>query len=250
MEKNKLKHLAIIPDGNTRWAKSNKLPVFEGYRKGMSRVVEISRHSRKLGIHTLTMWGLSTENWQYRPKAELEFLTKLFMKTIDDYIKDAEQEDVKIIHLGRKDRLPKKLLDKIKKAEDKTRSNQTHILNIALDYGGHDEILRTITKIINDIQSGKLKSENLSNNIDGGEKIKRTIFSNYLDTGDQPYPFPDFIIRTSGEMRLSGFFPWQSVYSELHFEKCFFPDFNSQKLESAIKTFNKRKRRFGGGHKV
>jgi len=249
MTKSKLKHLAIIPDGNTRWAKSNNLPVFEGYKKGMKRVVEISRHSRKLGIHTLTMWGLSTENWQHRPKLELEFLIKLFMKTIDDYIKDAKQEDVKIIHLGKKDRLPKNLIHKVTRAEDETKNNRSHVLNIALDYGGHDEIIRTVTKIVTDIQTKEISVEDLSKETEKEGKMRKTVFSSYLDTGDQPNPFPDFIIRTSGEMRLSGFFPWQSVYSELHFEPCFFPDFTPEKLDNAIKIFNKRKRRFGGGHK-
>lgn len=249
MKNNSLNHLAIIPDGNNRWAIENGLSTYEGYQSGLNRIVEISRYSRKLGIHTLTLWGLSTENWQSRPKIELEFLIKLFIKTIDEYISDAQKEDVKIVHLGRKDRLPKKLLDKIADAEIKTKNNTKYILNIALDYGGHDEIFRAIEKVVEDIQLGNIKVSNLRNVIGQGDGTKKTVFSNYLDTGDQPYPFPDLIIRTSGEVRTSGFLPWQSIYSEFHFEHCFFPDFTTKKLDEGVKIFNSRKRRFGGGHK-
>lgn len=247
---NQLNHLGIIPDGNTRWAKANNLPAFTGYRKGMQRVVELTRHARKLGIHTLTMWGLSTENWKNRPQKELNFLVTLFIKTIDEHIKDALEEGVRIVHLGNKSNLPQKLIAKMTEAEEKTRNNTKYVLNLALDYGGHDEIIRATKKIINDVLGGKLNPDTLGDALHGENgKMKRSVYSEYLDTAGQPYPFPDFIIRTSGEIRLSGFLPWQSVYSELHFEPCLFPDFSPEKLEKAIETYNSRKRRFGGGHK-
>lgn len=250
MNNNSLNHLAIIPDGNTRWAQTNGFSIQKGYQSGLNRIGEISRYSRKLGIHTLTLWGLSTENWQVRPKAELEFLIKLFIKIFDEHIGDAQKENVKIVHLGRKDRLPKKLLHKIADAEMRTKNNTKHILNIALDYGGHDEIIRAIEKVVNDVKLDKIKVADLKNVIEQDDGTRKTVFSNYLDTGSQPYPFPDLIIRTSGEIRTSGFLPWQSIYSEFHFEKSFFPDFTTKKLDKGIKIYNSRKRRFGGGHKI
>lgn len=249
MEQNRLNHLAIIPDGNTRWAAANKLPAIVGYQKGTERVVELTRHARTLGIHTLTFWGLSTENWLHRPKKELDFLVLLFLKAIDDHIKDALKNGVRIVHLGRKDRLPKRLLEKMTEAEDKTKHNEKHILNMALDYGGQDEIIRASQKVASDIKAGKIAEEDLTKTVREIGKQKLSLFGTYLDNGWQPYPFPDFIIRTSGEVRLSGFMPLQSAYSELYFEPKFFPDLSPKLLEEAIDIFHQRSRRFGGGHK-
>ncbi len=249
LKANQLHHLAIIPDGNTRWAKAKKLPEIVGYQRGLDRVVELTRHVRTLGIHTLTFWGLSTENWAHRPKNELEFLVVIFSRAIDEHVKDALDNGVRIVHLGRKDRLPKKLIDKISAAEEKTAINTKYFLNIALDYGGHDELIRATQKIIADVAAGKLNPSQLDEvirNLDDKQKVTR--YSQYLDNGDQPYPFPDFIIRTSGEIRLSGFMPWQSTYSEFYFEPAFFPDLSPAKLEAAIEVFKQRQRRFGGGH--
>lgn len=246
---NQLNHLAIIPDGNTRWADANRLPAAVGYQKGVERVVELTRHARTLGIHTLTFWGLSTENWINRPKQELEFLTLLFLRNIDAHIKDALENGVRICHLGRKDRLPKRLLNKMMEAEDKTKHNDKHFLNMALDYGGQDEIVRTTEKVLADVQAGKIELANLGNTVREIGKQKLSLFASYLDNGWQPYPFPDFIIRTSGEVRLSGFMPLQSAYSEFFFEPKFFPDLSPKLLEAAIEEYHSRSRRFGGGHK-
>jgi undecaprenyl diphosphate synthase len=246
---NQLNHLAIIPDGNTRWAAANRLPAIVGYQKGTDRVVELTKHARTLGIHTLTFWGLSTENWQHRPKKELEFLVLLFQKNIDDHIKDALENGVRIVHLGRKDRLPKRLMDKISEAEQKTKDNDKYFLNMALDYGGQDEIIRASQKIASEVKEGKLKIEDLEETVREIGKQKVSRFASYLDNGWQPYPFPDFIIRTSGEERLSGFMPVQSAYSELYFEPKFFPDLSPELLEAALEKYQHRQRRFGGGHK-
>lgn len=246
---NPLHHLAIIPDGNTRWSNARKLPAFLGYQEGTKRVVELTRYARKLGIHTLTFWGLSTENWINRPKQELDFLVILFQKTIDEHLKDAMENGVKIVHLGSKDRLPKSLMDKINNAEEKTKDNDKYILNLALDYGGHDELNRAMAKAQKDINEGKITFADLSTEVKKIGKQTWTKFATYLDNGNQPYPFPDFIIRTSGEVRLSGFMPWQSAYSEFYFEPSFFPDFSPEKLDAAIEIFHTRKRNFGGGHK-
>lgn len=246
---NQLNHLAIIPDGNTRWASAKNLPAFLGYQEGTKRVVELTRHARKIGIHTLTFWGLSTENWINRPKQELDFLVILFQKTIEEHLRDAMENGVKIVHLGNKDRLPKSLIDKIIDAEEKTKDNDKYILNLALDYGGHDELMRAMKKSQEDIQSGKITSDDLGVVVKKFGKQNWTKFATYLDNGNQPFPFPDFIVRTSGEVRLSGFMPWQSAYSEFFFEPVFFPDFTPEKLDQAIEVYHNRKRNFGGGHK-
>ncbi len=140
-------HIAIIPDGNRRWARARGLRTFQGHKKGFDRAVEVARTARSWGIHTVTLWGFSTENWD-RSKKEINYLMKLYEKLIDDYLKEAKEEKVRIIHLGRKDRLPKVLLKKIIQAEEETKDMNKYIMNIALDYGGHDDITRAIQGII------------------------------------------------------------------------------------------------------
>ncbi len=245
------RHVAIVPDGNTRWAQANNVSPFEGYRKGAERGLEIMRHSRESGVHTLTFWGLSTENWRNRPEGELEFLVELFGGMIERYLEEAMEYDVKVVHLGNKNNLPADLIERVDNAVAKTKDHTSHILNLALDYGGHDEILRAITSVVSDIDSGKLNVGDLDKPAPGyseAEKVMPSVFSQYLDTGGQPYPFPDFIIRTSGEQRTSGFMPWQAVYAELYFEPDYWPDFTPEKFDQALAAFGKRKRRFGGGH--
>jgi undecaprenyl diphosphate synthase len=211
--------------------------------------VELTRHVRTLGIHTLTFWGLSTENWRHRPAAELNFLIDLFSKSIDRYIEDAQKEGVRFIHLGNKTRLPKKFLNKLARAEEETKQNQNCVLNLALDYGGHDELIRATRKIIDDAKAGELDPAKLADPVgENNTKVPATVYSEYLDTAGQPHPFPDFIIRTSGEVRLSGLMPWQAVYAELYFEPSLFPDFTTDKLDAAIDEYYKRQRRYGGGH--
>ncbi|MEX0668351.1 MAG: polyprenyl diphosphate synthase [Candidatus Saccharimonadales bacterium] len=243
-------HVVVIPDGNTRWAKANNLAVFAGYREGVERGLEIMQRSREVGINTLTFWGLSTENWRNRPEGELDFLVSLFIEMIDRYAEEAKEHQVRVRHLGNKNNLPKKLIDKIYEVVDLTKDYQKHNLNLALDYGGQDEIIRATKAIVKDVSSGKISVDDLSKPIDSGgdSPIPQTIYSQYLDSKDQPYPYPDFIIRTSGEVRTSGFMPWQSVYSELFFEPAFWPDFTADKFDQALEVYTKRQRRFGGGH--
>ena len=244
-------HVAIVPDGNTRWAEANGLSPFEGYRQGAQRGLDIMRHSREVGVHTLTFWGLSTENWRNRPEGELAFLVELFGGMVEQYLEEAMQHDVRVIHLGSKDNLPQSLMDKVENAVEKTKNHSSHILNLALDYGGHDEILRALASVWADLQSGKVKLEDLHATAPGFNeeaKVVPIVFSQYLDTKDQPHPFPDFIIRTSGEQRTSGFMPWQAVYAELYFEPDFWPDFTPEKFDEALVAYSGRKRRFGGGH--
>lgn len=223
-----LYHLAIIPDGNRRWAKKHNLPIFLGHKKGFDVLIKISKKAFKMGVKIITVWGFSTENWQ-RDKKEISDLMKLFFQTAKKFLQQALKNKIRIIHLGRKDRLDKKLINLIKKIEKKTKKFNDYYLCIALDYGGRDEILRAIKKII------KSKEEN----------IDEKKFFQFLDTKDLPYPSPDLIIRTSGEKRLSGFLSWQSAYSELIFIKKYFPDFTKKDLERCFLDYYRRKRRYG-----
>jgi undecaprenyl diphosphate synthase len=154
---------------------------------------------------------------------------RLYEVFIERYLQDALQDNVRLVHLGRKDRLPKSLLTKITNAEEKTKHHDQYTLNVALDYGGHDEIIRAIKKV----------------NEQNVENLDEEIFANFLDTHDQPHPNPDLIIRTSGEQRISGFMPWQAAYSEYLFLNKYFPDMNEQDMEDAAKEFQNRQRRFG-----
>lgn len=229
-------HIAIIPDGNRRWARSRGLPAYEGHKAGAKNLVQIMRAARKLGVHTTTFWGLSTENWRERDLKEVNLLMKTISYGIKKYLKEAKKEGVKVVHLGRKDRLPKWLVAQIARLEQETRSNTKYIFNIALDYGGQDEIVRAIQAIIKD----GIKPE----------KVDTKLIDSYMDTRDQPYPYPDLIIRTSGEQRTSGLLLWQSHYAETYWESSHFPDFTPSKLREAILDYSRRRRRFGGNDEV
>ena len=218
-------HVAIIPDGNRRWAKEKGLNTFVGHKKGFEGLIKIAKKARKLGIKVFTVWAFSTENWK-RSKEEIDYLMKLYETMLDKYLAEALKDEVRIIHLGRKDRINENLKNKIIKVEEETKKFNKHYLCIALDYGGRDEIIRAI--------EGKQKLEINENN-----------FNQLLDTKDLPYPNPDLIIRTGGEQRLSGFLLWQSQYSELVFIEKYLPDYNNVDFENTIKEFSKRQRRFG-----
>ncbi len=224
-------HIAIIPDGNRRWARARGLYTLEGHKAGFDNAVNLMKAARQLGVHTVTLWGFSTENWD-RTEEEIGYLMKLYHKLLDDYIKEAHKDKVRIHHLGRKDRLPTSLIKKIADSESQTAHYTKYIANIGLDYGGQDEILR-IVKLL----------------IDEGvppEKINAKLFDKYSDLQGQPYPNVDLMIRTSGEQRTSGFLLWHSAYTEYYWENDHFPDFGPEKLRAAILDFSRRRRRFGG----
>jgi len=224
------KHIAIIPDGNRRWAKEKGLPTLVGHRKGFEALKKIIEKTFDLGITTITVWGFSTENWD-RSKEEVGYLMNLFTKMIDEYLKVALEKKIRIIHLGRKDRINTTLKNKIIKAEELTNKFNKNYLCVALDYGGRDEIIRAIKKI----SSSKFQVSNLIINN----------FNNFLDSKDLPNPDPDLIIRTSGEMRISGFLIWQAAYAEYIFFKKYLPDFTDLDLVKCLKEYSKRQRRFG-----
>ncbi len=223
-------HIAIIPDGNRRWAKSHNMPAFEGHRRGADVAIKLARYLRKIGVHTLTLWVFSTEN-KSRDKEEVDNLMKLFDRYFDKLIKESLDDNVRFVHLGRKDRIPKSLLSKITELEEKTKDFTQNTLNIALDYGGNDEMVRAIKKI----ENSELRVE----------KLNEDNFPEFLDTAGQPYPNPDLVIRTSGEMRTSGLMPWQTAYSEYVFLEKFFPDLSEEDLDQAIENYANRQRRFG-----
>lgn len=229
---NILNHLAIIPDGNRRWAKERGLPTFYGHKKGFNQSIDLSKKARELGIKILTFWAFSTENWK-RTEEEINYLMNLYEQMIDKNLEIALKEKIRIIHLGRKDRIKKKLKEKIIFAEEKTKNFNKYYLTIALDYGGQDEIIRAINNL--NSQNLNRKTFNLDENT----------FNQFLDTRNLPYPEPDLIIRTGGEMRTSGFMIWQAAYSEWIFYPKYFPDFTSDDLEKCINEYTKRERRFG-----
>lgn len=224
-------HVAIIPDGNRRWARSKGLYTLEGHKRGFDAAVKVCRVARDWGVHTVTLWGFSTENWD-RSEKEVSYLMKLYHKLLNDFLDEARENEVRIYHLGRKDRLPKALLKKLADVEAETSKYSKYIMNIALDYGGHDEILRAVQNIVKD----GVKPED----------ITKELMEKYTDTHGQPYPYVDLMIRTSGEQRTSGFLLWNSPYTEYHFENDHFPDFTPEKLKAAILDFSRRRRRFGG----
>ena len=218
-----LKHVAIIPDGNRRWAKEKGLPVFEGHRRGFDRAFELTKKARDLNIKILTLWAFSTENWTRKQK-EINNLMNLYGQMVDKYLQEALKNEVRLIHLGRKDRINDNLKKKIVEAEKKTENFKKYYLCIALDYGGKDEIIRTVQKIRN---------------------LDEKLFEKFLDTKDLPYPDVDLVIRTGGENRTSGFMIWQASYSEYMFSPKYFPDFTTADFEECIKEYLKRPRRFG-----
>lgn len=224
-------HIAIAMDGNGRWARARGLPPTAGHEAASKSLVEVIRACRELGVHTLTLWGFSTENWK-RPPMETRKIMSIVKKALKDYKSEAMEEGVRLVHLGRKDRLPIDVARNIASMEEETKDNKYYVLNLALNYGGRDEILRAVRNIVSDGVNPK--------------DINEDLFSSYLDTADQPYPFPDLLIRTSGEQRTSGLLPWQATYAEFYFEQSHCPDVSPEHIKAAILDYSRRRRRFGG----
>lgn len=222
------KHVVIIPDGNRRWAKKHGLESMEGHKKGLDVALNVVKGSRDIGVKILTLWGFSTENWK-RPQREIGYLMRIYTWFFKKHLKDLISDGVRFNWLGRRDRVPKQLRAILEKAEKETAKNKNYILNICIDYGGHDEIVRALKRLLR-------KGTPVS-------KINEEAIARSLDTAGQPDP--DLLIRTSGEMRTSGIMPWQTVYTELFFSKLFFPDFSVAELKRAIGDYSRRRRRFG-----
>jgi undecaprenyl diphosphate synthase len=225
MEK-QLVHIAIIPDGNRRWAKERGLPTLEGHRRGAENFEQLLTTTRELGIKYFTSWAFSTENWK-RAEQENNYLFDLAREFTKRYKKKFLSEKTRFIHIGRKDRIPADVIATLDQMMEETKHFTDFTTIIGMDYGGHDELLRSINKVI--AAGLPVTEENINKN---------------LDTAG--IPAPDLIIRTSGEQRLSGFMSWQSAYSEYYFPKVYFPDFGPEELKKAVDDFYHRDRRFGG----
>jgi undecaprenyl diphosphate synthase len=226
-------HVAIIMDGNGRWAKKRALPRIAGHHEGMKVVRKTTKLANELGIKTLTLYAFSTENWK-RPKNEVDYLMKLPEEFLGTFLPELIEENVQVQMMGYKDELPLHTLRAIEKAIDDTKDNDGLILNFALNYGSRAEILDAVKRVINDCNSG-IMNENMLN-----EKV----FSSYLMTSEMEDP--DLLIRTSGEIRLSNFMLWQLAYTEFWFTDVLWPDFRGEHLIEAIEVFQSRQRRFGG----
>ena len=222
-------HVVIIPDGNRRWAKEKGLEESYGHVKSAAyeNLISLVEESMNLGIKYASFWAFSTDNWKRNDKEKriLFDLLENFVDKIEDYLK---KNEIRFRHIGRKDRLPDDLIDALKKLEEDTKNFNKFNLQLLLDYGGRDEIVRAVNQLLKE----------------GKNSISEETFSEYLDTGS--LPDPDFIIRTSGEKRTSGLLPWQGGYAEWYFSEVYFPDFDVKEFRKAISEFSRRQRRFGG----
>lgn len=225
-------HIGIIMDGNGRWAADKGWPRSFGHRAGAKKVSEIIKYCPELKVKTLTLYAFSTENWK-RAAHEVSSLMRLFRGYLQTKYLEVVKNNIKVKFLGDTNPLPKDILLQMKKLETDTKKNNGFFLNIALNYGGRNEIIRSTKKIAKDLLSDKISVDD----------INETLFSSYLDTSGQKDP--DLIIRTAGEMRLSNFLLWQSVYSELYFSNKMWPEFTTQDFEMAVHSFRQRNRKFG-----
>ncbi len=226
-------HIAIILDGNGRWAKRRGRSRSYGHRQGALNVKTVALEANALGIKVMSIFAFSTENWK-RPQKEIDFLMEMPAQFEEETSHALDDEDIKIVFSGRKDRLSNANRGLIEKISEKTQSNKGLILNVCFDYGSHDEIVETTKSIASNVQNGSLTIKD----------IDETLFENHLYT--TPLPPVDLLIRTSGEQRLSNYLLWQSAYAELYFTKTPWPAFKEKALRKAIVDFQKRQRRFGG----
>ena len=225
-------HVAIILDGNGRWAKAKGMPRNYGHTAGAKNVETVCKAANELGIKYVTMYAFSTENWN-RPDSEVDALMKLLESYLKNCIKTADKNNMRVRIIGDMHRLSEKFQKRIKELEEASKNNTGLNLTIAINYGSRDEMIRGMKKMIEDHDNGKL-------NLDD---INEQVFSNYLDTAD--IPDPDLMIRTSGEQRLSNYLLWQLAYSEFYFTDVPWPDFHKEELIQAIEAYNNRDRRFG-----
>jgi undecaprenyl diphosphate synthase len=234
IDKNNIpKHVAIIMDGNGRWAKEKGLPRTAGHRVGINRIKEIIRAANELGVKVVTFFTFSTENWS-RPKKEVDMLMRSFNHFLNRQARELDKNNIRFMVIGRAEPIPKYLQTRIKEVENKTNANTGIIVVLALNYGSRQEIVDAAKKFAREVRKGETDLEELD--------VER--FNNYFYT--QGLPDPDLLIRTSGEMRLSNFLLWQLSYAELYFPKIYWPDFKEKDLEKAIEVYQNRQRRFGG----
>ncbi len=226
-------HLAIIPDGNRRWSKKSRFNLFVGYKLGIKKFIDVSIWAKELGISNISVWALSTENIKNRSKKELNTLYMLHTKASKDpnILKLLKENRARIKIIGNKSILPKNLIEALMLLENKTKHYKDLTINILVGYGGKDDIMHAIKKVVRKKIRGEITRINY-------DIIKENLRTAIL-------PDADLIIRTSGEMRTSGFLPWQSTYSEFYFSEKYWPNFEKEDLRKAVETFSKRNRRFG-----
>ncbi|NLC87660.1 MAG: isoprenyl transferase [Clostridiaceae bacterium] len=232
-QENMPKHIAIIMDGNRRWAKQKGLDPKIGHKEGAKTLERIVRYANKIGLGYITVYAFSTENWK-RTEDEVGALMLLLQNYLDDYTKRADTENIKVKVLGDISGLPEGMQKSIYKCMERTKNNTGVTFNIALNYGGRDEILKAVKKIASKVKNGELELEDIS----------EEVVSNSLYTEGQPDP--DILVRTSGELRTSNFLPWQIVYSEFIFLEKNWPDFEEKDIDDIIEIYKKRNRKFGG----
>ena len=230
MENKLPQHVAIIMDGNGRWAKSNHLSRNEGHQKGADVLGDISKHADAMGIKYMTVYAFSTENWN-RPKEEVDGLMNLLRRYLDKYHKEAKKKNIRFRVIGDKAGLPTDLQQKIQKLEETTAHKTGMMMNMALNYGGRDELVRAVKKIVKQAK------------VDPDLVVNEALISDALDTAS--IPDPDLMIRTSGEIRTSNFLPWQLAYTEFYFTPCLWPEFTVEEFDKALEEYSMRKRRFG-----
>jgi len=223
------RHVAIIMDGNGRWAKARGLPRVAGHRAGTENLRTIIRASAKFGIRYLTLYAFSTENWT-RPRAEIDGLMHILADVIDKEIDELNEEGAKLVHIGHLEGLSKTLQQKVRGAIDLTKNNRRITIVLAFNYGGQDEIIHAVKHMLKD---GVVPGD-----------VDVDLMDQYMFTAD--IPDPDLVIRTSGELRTSNFLTWQSVYSEWYFPEVYWPDFNEEELQKALEEYASRERRYGG----
>jgi undecaprenyl diphosphate synthase len=227
-------HIAIIMDGNGRWAENKSLPRTLGHRAGVLAVEECVRSAAHLNVTDLTLYAFSTENWK-RPRPEISALFRLFNGYFKNKAHELQKEGVSVRFIGRRDKLSKPVLKTMHDVEALTKDGERLFLNIGIDYGGRDEILRTTNKLVDGVLAGKIIRDEIDENL----------FKNYTDLSFGRSD-PDLIIRTGGEHRLSNFMLWHAAYSEIEFTDVLWPEFDGKHLERSIKRLNKRNRRYGG----
>ena len=226
-------HIAIILDGNGRWAKAKGMPRNYGHTAGARNVETVCQAAHDLGVKYVTMYAFSTENWN-RPEGEVEALMKLLESYLKNCIKTADKNNMRVRVIGDTTRLSERFQERIRELEAASAKNDGLNLQIAINYGSRDEMTRAMRRMSEDVAAGKRKPE----------EITESVFEEYLDTAG--IPDPDLLIRTSGELRLSNFLLWQLAYSEFYFTDVPWPDFHKEELERAIEAYKTRDRRFGG----
>mgnify|MGYP001941725462 FL=1 len=226
-------HVAIIMDGNGRWAKKRKMPRIKGHYEGMQTIKTITREASNIGIKYLTLYAFSTENWS-RPESEVNYIMNLPVNFLKTFLPELIEKNVKVETIGFGEGLPQSTIEAINQAKEKTKNNTGLTLIFAINYGGRAEIIQSMKEIFEELQSAHQSSEAIDENL----------LNKHLMTRD--YPDPELLIRTSGEQRISNFLIWQASYSEFIFNEKLWPDFDENELKECLKIYQSRQRRFGG----